>query len=81
MLVWKVQCGFNNNVYRVIHRDAYDGIPVGSLWVLHMKFKPDNTIDKARGRLTIRGDQTIEKVFTIMSMKYTRQSESSLRCS
>ena len=51
----EVQYGFNNSVYRVIHRDAYDGIPVGSLWVLHMKFKPDNTIDKARGRLTIRG--------------------------
>ena len=56
----EVHYGFNNSVYRVIHRDAYDGIPVGSLWVLHMKFKPDNTIDKARGRLTIRGDQTIE---------------------
>ena len=58
----EVEYGFNHGVFRIMHREAFDGIPLGSLWVFHMKFLPNNMMDKARSRLTIRGDQTYEGI-------------------
>ena len=57
----EVEFGFENNIYKVRHRDSYKGKVLGNKWVLHMKFHAGTgKMKRARSRLTIRGDQQIE---------------------